>query len=210
MSNRVPIPFKIKQIVLKRDRFKCQKCGFIGTTEDLEIHHVHLKVDGGEHEPSNLVTLCTICHYYAPEESNSFSEYIKEKIDGTILDTFRKSQKSIARRTKKGMTQKASGGKMVSRAPFGYKLENKQMIQAENSYLVQEVFQDFLNQNISLTKLAKKYGFSVNGIKKILRNQTYLGKIKFDGQTYQGSHPSLISSTLFNHVQNKLEKLGIK
>ena len=36
------------------------------------------------------------------------------------------------------------------------------------------------------------------------------GKIKFDGQTHQGNHQSLISSTLFNHVQNKLEELGIK
>jgi len=108
------------------------------------------------------------------------------------------------------MDKKARDGKAVSRAPFGYKIENKQLIQTKNSYLVQEIFQDFLNNKISLTKLAKKYGFSVNGLKKILSNQTYLGKIKFDGQIHQGSHQSLISSTLFNHVQNKFEKLGIK
>ena len=136
--------------------------------------------------------------------------YLKEKLDGTILNTFRKSQKSVSKRTKKGMGKRARDGNVVSRAPFGYKLENKQLLSAENSYLVQEIFQDFLNQTISLTKLAKKYDFSVNGLKKILKNQTYLGKIKFDGQIYQGSHQSLISSTLFNHVQNKLEKLGIK
>jgi len=63
---------------------------------------------------------------------------------------------------------------------------------------------------VGTTKLAQKYKFSVNGLKKVLTNQTYLGKIKFDGQTYQGSHQCLVSSTLFNHVQNKLEKLGIK
>jgi site-specific DNA recombinase len=112
-------------------------------------------------------------------------------------------------RTKFSMDKKARDGHPITRAPFGYKLEEKKLVPKENSYQVQEVFQDFLNKNISLTKLAKKYGFSVNGLKKILTNQTYLGKVKFDKQTYTGVHQSLISSTLFNHVQNKLEKLGI-
>jgi site-specific DNA recombinase len=108
------------------------------------------------------------------------------------------------------MDKKARDGYVVTRAPFGYKLENKKLIPKENSYFVQEIFQEFLNKDISLTKLAKKYNLSVNGLKKILKNHTYLGKIKFDGQTHQGSHQPLISSTLFNHVQNKLEKLRIK
>jgi len=113
-------------------------------------------------------------------------------------------------RTKFAMDKKVRDGHPITRAPFGYKMENKNLVPGEHSYQVQEVFQDFLNQNISLTKLAKKYGFSVNGLKKIITNQTYLGKNKFDKQLHQGSHQALISSTLFNHVQNKLEKLGIK
>ena len=108
------------------------------------------------------------------------------------------------------MDKKARDGQPITRAPFGYKLENKQLISTQNSYLVQEIFQEFLNTKTSLTKLAKKYGFSVNGLKKILTNQSYLGKIKFDGQIHNGNHQALISSTLFNHVQNKLERLGVK
>jgi len=69
---------------------------------------------------------------------------------------------------------------------------------------------EFLNNKISLTQLAKKHNLSVNGLKKILANFTYISKIKFDSQVFDGNHPPLISSTLFNHVQNKLEKLGIK
>jgi len=128
-----------------------------------------------------------------------------------IISAFAEFERNVtSERTKFSMEKKARDGNAVSRAPFGYKLENKQLILANDSYLVQEIFQDFLNQKISLTQLAKKYGFSVNGLKKILKNQTYLGKIKFDGQIHQGSHQPLISSTLFNHVQNKLEELGIK
>ena len=127
-----------------------------------------------------------------------------------IISAFAEFERNVtSERTKFSMDKQARDGKVVSRAPFGYQLENKQLVQAESSYLVQEMFQDFLNQDISLTKLSKKYGFSVNGFKKILKNQTYLGKIKFDGQTYQGTHKPLLSSTLFNHVQNKLESLGV-
>ncbi len=128
-----------------------------------------------------------------------------------IISAFAEFERNVTgERTKFSMEKQARDGNHITRAPWGYKLENKKLIPTETSYQVQEVFQDFLNQTTSLTKLAKKYGFSVNGLKKILTNQTYLGKIKFDKQTHQGFHQTLISSTLFNHVQNKLEKLGIK
>lgn len=128
-----------------------------------------------------------------------------------IISAFAEFERNVTGdRTKFSMDKKARDGNLVSRAPFGYKIIDKKLIPKEDSYLVQEVFQDFLNNDISLTKLAKKHKFSVNGLKKVLTNQTYLGKIKFSGQIHQGIHQPLISSTLFNHVQNKLEKLGIR
>lgn len=128
-----------------------------------------------------------------------------------IISAFAEFERNVTGdRTKFSMDKQARDGNHVTRAPWGYKLEEKKLVPSEHSYQVQEVFQEFLNNNISLTKLAKKYDFSVNGLKKILRNQTYLGKVKFDGQIHQGNHQSLISSTLFNHVQNKLERLGVK
>jgi hypothetical protein len=210
MPHKLSIPLKQKTEIFSRDKFNCQKCSFQGTFEDLEVHHIKMRIDGGNDETNNLITLCSICHYFAPDDEKDFEKYLSEKIDGEILNTFRKSAKSISRRAKKGMNNQASKGSPITRAPWGYKIENKQLVPAEHSYQVAEVFQDFLNQTISLTKLSEKYGFSVNGLKKILKNQSYLGKVKFDGQTHQGTHQPLISSTLFNHVQNKLEKLGIK
>jgi len=128
-----------------------------------------------------------------------------------IISAFAEFERNVTgERTKFSLDKRARDGHPITRAPWGYKIENKKLVPTQNSFQVQELFQDFLNQNISLTQLAKKYDFSVNGLKKILKNQVYLGKIKFDGQTHQGSHQPLISSTLFNHVQNKLERLGIK
>jgi len=128
-----------------------------------------------------------------------------------IISAFAEFERNVTGdRTKFSMDKKARDGNPITRAPWGYKMENKKLVPTQNSFQVAELFQDFLNQDISLTKLAEKYDFSVNGLKKILKNQAYLGKVKFDGQTHQGTHQPLISSTLFNHVQNKLEEKGIK
>lgn len=109
---------------------------------------------------------------------------------------------------KQGMVNKASQGKVMSRAAFGYKIINNKLVKdQESARKVQEIFYDFLNNEISLNKLSQKHGFSVNGIKKILRNFTYIGKIKFDNQIHEGKHEQIISSTDFNHVQDKLDKM---
>lgn len=117
---------------------------------------------------------------------------------------------SVKINQKEGMINKASKGNLMSRAPFGYNIQEGKLIPAQNFREVDEIFHEFLDTNISLTQLSKKHNFSVNGLKKILTNYTYIGKIKFNSETHQGTHQPLISSTLFNHVQNKMEKLGIK
>jgi site-specific DNA recombinase len=118
-------------------------------------------------------------------------------------------KKLRAEQQKKGMVNKASQGIPMSRPPFGYKFLDGKLTPAQNSSEVEEIFEEFLRTNISLTKLAKKHNFSVNGLKKILSNFTYVGKIKFNNEIYPGNHPPIISSTLFNHVQNKLERLNL-
>jgi len=112
---------------------------------------------------------------------------------------------------KEGMTLKAKRGKVMSKAAWGYKIERGILVRDEEVYReVQDLFKEFLEGEISLNKLSEKYGFSVNGIKKILSNFTYIGKVKFDGQIHEGNHEPIISATDFNHVQNKLDKISRK
>ena len=133
------------------------------------------------------------------------NQSLKQEIEG--LRAKIKNAGSRGEIQKKAMIEKALQGKLVARPAFGYKLELGNLVPAVNSREVEEIFEEFLNTNISLTQLAKKHNFSVNGLKKILSNFTYIGKIKFNNQIHNGNHKPLISSTLFNHVQNKLEKL---
>ncbi len=135
------------------------------------------------------------------EELKKENQKLKEE-----LDELKKKINS----KKQGMLKKAQSGKVMSRAAFGYKIEGGKLVPAENHEVVENIFLDFQNNKISLNKLARKYGFSVNGLKKILTNFTYIGKIKFNGELHQGSHKALISTTLFNHVQDKLERKGFK
>ena len=135
------------------------------------------------------------------EQLKKENEHLKKEIER--LKVLRENQKQ-------GMIKKAQTGELMSRAAFGYKIEDKKLIPAQNFKEIEEIFEEFLNENISLRQLAGKHNLSVNGLKKILKNFTYLGKIKFNNQIFEGTHQPLISSTLFNHVQNKLENLGIK
>jgi len=136
------------------------------------------------------------------------NQQLVEQIE--VLKKEIESLKGVGKTRKSSMLKKASEGSLMSRAPFGYKIVEGKLVPAENFREIEEIFESFLNEKVSLNKLAKKHNLSVNGLKKILKNFTYIGKIKFNNQIYDGEHPQILSSTLFNHVQNKLERLGIK
>jgi len=150
--------------------------------------------------------LCEFCAYFAPLEEKELIVYANESVDWRVTQTYRKQEKIGGIRQKRGMKIRAKEGKVMSRAPFGYKIVKNKLTPAGNYDLVEKIYEEFLNSEISLNRLSKKYGLSLNGLKKVLTNFTYLGKIKFDGQVHEGTHKALVSSTLFNHVQDKLEK----
>jgi len=80
------------------------------------------------------------------------------------------------------------------------------IIPAENADEVRQIFEAFL-EGSSMNAIARLHKMSVNGIKKILKNFTYIGKVKFDNQILQGKHQPIISTELFNSVQERFEDL---
>lgn len=172
----------------------CVKCGYIHESNSTKFG----------------LTFCSVCLKFCPNNPEKVDEYAEEKVDGKALKPLRKYTSTRGQQQKTGMIKKASQGKAMSRAPFGYRLEKGHLIPAQNSEEITEIFEEFLNDKATLNKIAKKHNFSVNGLKKILKNFTYIGKIKFNNQIYSGTHKPLIDAILFNKVQDKLEKISKK
>jgi hypothetical protein len=154
--------------------------------------------------------LCGVCASFAPEGPADFQNYISEKLDWRTLDTFRKYGQSSGKKQKIGMSKEASKGKLVTRAPLGYDAVGGQLIANQDSSKVHSLFKTFLNRDYSLNSLSKNFGLSINGMKKVLTNRTYLGEIKFDGQIHKGNHKPLISPEIFYAVQRKLKEISHK
>ena len=167
----------------------CKKCGY---TDKKEV-----KVFG--------TNLCKVCATFAPEKIHDFQQYISEKIDWKTLDTFRKFGQLPGAKQKAGMNKKATEGIHMTRPAWGYDLDDGKLIPNEESAKVHSLFKTFLNRNYSLNSLAKNFGLSVNGVKKILTNRTYLGEIKFDNQIHKSNHKPLIAPEIFYAVQRKLK-----
>lgn len=149
--------------------------------------------------------LCKICANFAPDNPADFQNYVNEKIDWKILDTFRLHGHTRGSKQKKGMQKMATVGRLQGRPPLGYDVQNGNLIPNEDSIKVRSLFKTFLSRNYSLNSLAKNFSLSINGLKKILTNRTYLGEIKFDGKIHKGDHPGLISPEIFYAAQRKLK-----
>lgn len=131
---------------------------------------------------------------------------------GKEFEIKEKTEESRGDSQKKGMIKKSSEGKHMSRAPFGYDwdLKEKILIPSQYSREVEKIYEEFLQPDSNLSILANKHKLSVNGLKKVLRNFAYVGKVKFDGQIHEGKHKPIVSTILFNHVQDKLDNIKRK
>ncbi len=169
----------------------CEKCGYKDKKE-VKIFET---------------SLCRVCATFSPKNNKMFEKYISEKLDWKSLETFRKYNQSPGERQKQGMNNKAKIGKIVTRAPFGYDVIEGNLVPNEDSARLHSLFKTFLNRPYSLNSLAKNFSLSVNGLKKILTNRTYLGEIKFAGNLYKGTHKPLVSAEIFYATQRKLNEI---
>jgi len=186
--------------IFEKAGFKCAKCGYYSP----------LGNGLGVNKAGNIV-LCSICNTFAPEDAEQLKSYIDEKVAWQELETFRRfnSNKSSHLPHKRGMINKARQGNLMARPAFGYQVINGKLEPNEDSENVRLIFREFLDGK-SLNQISRVYGISVNGIKKILHNFTYIGKIKFANQISQGSHQAIISPEIFNEVQKRFEFLSKK
>ncbi len=125
---------------------------------------------------------------------------------------------NLSQEVKKGMHQKALSGKYPGGpVPFGY-LRNKYTksieIDPERIEVIRYLYELYSDGNNSIDKLhaeAKRLNLSYpktgriitrSEIDRMLKKQFYTGKFVWEGVLYQGDHPAIIDSMLFNQVQD--------
>lgn len=80
---------------------------------------------------------------------------------------------------------------------------------AQIIHKIYDLFELGYTYNAIIEYCAENYGknFSgAHGVKRILTNPTYIGKIRYCGEVYQGHHEPIISEEQFNRVQKLVEK----
>ena len=71
--------------ILIRDQYMCQKCKLEDkTAKNLEVHHIKPLGYGGSNSNENLITLCILCHKYAPNNYSKFEKYKESECDGQL------------------------------------------------------------------------------------------------------------------------------
>jgi len=134
----------------------------------------------------------------------------------------------IAERTRDKMAAARKRGKWLgSRPPYGYlgDREKKQLVVIEEeAERVRTMFRMYLRlgsvnavatrvndlgwpKKLHRTKAGKEIGggkWRDKDVHLVLRNATYLGKVDFKGELYEGEHEAIVSEELFARVQSML------
>ena len=122
---------------------------------------------------------------------------------------------NLSENIRRGIRQKLRKGIWPNWAPLGYLNDPKTrriVIDQDTSSYVKKLFQLYSTGDYSFRKLKnifdqegligkKDAPLSVSQIQHILRNTFYYGVFSYDNETYEGSHPPLITKQLFDKVQ---------
>ena len=129
---------------------------------------------------------------------------------------------NLSENVKRGIRQKLRRGEWYNLAPFGYannlKTRNIEPDQTK-SRIVKKVFADFATGKYTLEDMRHRLSFwgianrsgkilTKSSVKRILNNKAYLGIITHRGEEFEGNFEPIISSDIFEAVQDLLSRRG--
>ncbi len=122
----------------------------------------------------------------------------------------------------RGQREKLRLGAWPGSRPFGY-IYNKRIRNIiphpKRAKLVLELFQEFETSNYSIPAITDWFNnrlrqkgfrlqFARNGIERILRNQLYMGLMRWKGRVFEGRYQKIIKPSHFKRVQARLKDNG--
>ena len=131
-----------------------------------------------------------------------------------IMLTFAQFERELtSERTRDKLLERANKGMWNGgNIPYGYAARDKRLVpDGQKTQKLKIIFETFAAtgcladtyQTLKARQIfdGKGLPFSKAHLQSILRNEVYLGKVKFGGKVYPGLHQPLISEDLFKHVQ---------
>lgn len=147
------------------------------------------------------------------ENFDTTSPYGKAMIG--ILSVFAQLEReNIRERTRMGMYERVKSGLWMGGdgIPFGYDYDKTKGILVPNEHAedVRQIF-DLYIQGYSTTRLEKMFDVSSDRhITQILDRITYLGKIQYNGEVFEGQHEAIIDEETFKRAQIERQKRSTK
>ena len=193
------------------------------------------KVDRLTRNTKNLIELVELF-----EENNCAFNSLTESIDTDtpsgrmflkIIGIFAEFEReNLVSRLKMGYERKVKEGYTLATNTFSYGYNRKkgnkiQEVVAEEAKIVKEIFQMYVEDNMSLGKIAKILNerkiatknktnlWTVTAVRRILTNPTYIGKVRYSIQNEEkyfeadGHHEKILSDETFYLAQEKIKNM---
>ncbi len=124
----------------------------------------------------------------------------------------------IVSRTSSGMQKRVSNGLFNGGIVYGYTCSSKQLkVVPKEAKIVKFIFDKYANEQWGYKKIASELNntgsrtkknnyWTIYAVKTILTNPIYIGKIKWNGELYQGQHEPIISIELWNKTQDAMKQ----
>ena len=149
------------------------------------------------------------CDFVSMQESFDTSTAFGRAIVGILSAFAQLERENIKERTAMGKTARVSKGKFAgSRQPLGYDFAtggNDLIVNSYEAEIVRRIFSLFLSGKsiISIaTEMSKLYGNNIrhwnnSTIRRILKNTTYIGKVRQVDKLFDGLHEAIIDESQF-------------
>src|SRR6266849_3916636 len=153
---------------------------------------------------------------HLPKEGQIISKDSKSQaklVHGIQVVIARNYIENLREEVRKGMREKAEQGIYPSRPPLGYrnnKVERTIEIDPEKAPVAQRLFELYGSGKYSLltfgNALRAEFGraYPKGYLERLLKNPFYIGLFLWEGKTYSGDHPPLVSRAIFDRIQEVL------
>lgn len=155
------------------------------------------------------------CIYVSQPTENTPAGKLQRRILANMA-TFYTEQQSID--VKEGMARRVESGLFSGKAPYGYqniRVDGKSIVQihSENGDKVKRIFDLYAHtihtvdgvseilQQEGIIWSAMREKFTRSKLHTILRDRSYIGEVKYNGDWHTGSHQPLIDRQTFKRVQ---------